>query len=82
VGGYGNGGVQAILVDVIEGVRWEEYMHKEFLKEFIRKKPKKTEKVMIRLAPREKEEWGKRARGEGMNLSEWIRHVVRRYTGL
>ena len=73
------GGVQTILVNALEGTRWGEYVHGEFLRELTRPNPKKTEKVMVRLTPEEKRRWEEEARKKGMTLSEWIRQVVREH---
>ena len=71
--------VQSVLVNVLEGVRWNEYLHAELLKELTAPSPKKTERVMIRLSPEEKRRWEEEARRRGMTLAEWIREAVRGY---
>ena len=70
-------GAHGVLVNAIEGTRWGEYVHTEFLKELIAPNPKKTEKIMIRLTPEERRRWEEEAKKRGMTLSEWIREVVR-----
>ncbi len=76
------GGVQTILVKALEGTRWGEYVHGEFLRELIRPNPKKTERVMVRLTPEERKRWEEEAKKRGMTLSEWIRQAVREYLNL
>ena len=71
------GGVQSILVNILEGVKWGEAIHTELLKELL--KEPRTERVMVRLTPEEKNTWEREAEKRKMTLAEFIRTAVKNF---